>query len=323
MAVVAGIDEAGYGPILGPLVVSAAAFKVPDDTADTPLWERLSGAVCRGASRRAGRIAVGDSKKLHCRKSARPLEHLERGALASVAALSGTCPATFSELLACLAPAAREVLRRYPWYDGRRLDLPRAVTATDLSLAANSLSSALRGADTRLLTLRCEPVLTAEFNRMVAATDNKTVTLLSVTGRLLAHVWRAAPPGRLVIRVDRQGGRRRYLSFLQQVFSGCRLKVVREDADESAYLVSSDRRWAEVSFTVSADSEHLQTALASMVSKYVRELFMSLLNGFWAERVPGVAATAGYYVDGRRFYSAIGPALRELGIDERMVYRVR
>ena len=60
-----------------------------------------------------------------------------------------------------------------------------------------------------------------------------------------------------------------------------------------------------------------------MLSKYTRELMMLLLNRFWTERVPGLAATAGYYTDGRRFFGEIQEAAGRLGIDKDLLYRSR
>ena len=67
MYIYAGIDEAGYGPMFGPLLVGRAVFCVPNLEPDAPLphlWQRLSRVVCRNLSGRKGRIAVNDSKKL-------------------------------------------------------------------------------------------------------------------------------------------------------------------------------------------------------------------------------------------------------------------
>lgn len=83
-----GIDEAGYGPTLGPLCVGFAAFRVEgwDPAGGAPdLWELLDKAVCRRGRDGRGRIAVADSKKLKLSnqsKSRHPLVHLERGVLA-------------------------------------------------------------------------------------------------------------------------------------------------------------------------------------------------------------------------------------------------
>ena len=67
MLVYAGIDEAGYGPMLGPLCIGAATFILPDaDPADgaPDLWDLLSEAVCRKVSDKKKRIAINDSKVL-------------------------------------------------------------------------------------------------------------------------------------------------------------------------------------------------------------------------------------------------------------------
>ena len=93
-----GFDEAGYGPMLGPLCVGMAAFRVRGWEADghaPDLWELLSRGVCRDARDKRGRVAIADSKKLKLSnqlKTKHPLVHLERGVL-SVLAASGSTPA--------------------------------------------------------------------------------------------------------------------------------------------------------------------------------------------------------------------------------------
>src|SRR4030042_446845 len=41
MVVLAGIDEAGFGPLLGPLVVSSSAFSLPNHFLTEDLWQIL------------------------------------------------------------------------------------------------------------------------------------------------------------------------------------------------------------------------------------------------------------------------------------------
>ena len=45
MVVLVGIDEAGFGPLLGPLVVSSSTFSLPHNLLTTDLWQILRNSV--------------------------------------------------------------------------------------------------------------------------------------------------------------------------------------------------------------------------------------------------------------------------------------
>lgn len=323
MALIAGIDEAGFGPVLGPLVVSAVAFRVPDRAAEESMWRLLAGTVTKKPSKkRPVAIAVGDSKKLYNRQRADGLAHLERGVLSMLATRKSICP-SLRGMLALICPDSPALLGQYPWYAETDLPLPLCLTRTDLALSVNALRVALGRARVRLEAMRSETIFTGEFNRLVQGTRNKATAALDVTARLLMYLWRKFPDARLRVHVDRQGGRMRYLPALQRIFDGCRFKVIDESRSHSAYRISDGRRSVELSFTVDAEQQQLPVALASMTSKYLRELFMTLFNVFWARRVAELKPTAGYRTDGDRFYRQIEPAAARLGVDTQLLYRCR
>jgi ribonuclease HII len=326
LAVVAGIDEAGYGPVLGPLLVSVAAFELPEACLDADLWKLLAGTVTRKPNRRAGTLAIGDSKKLFHRKRPNALEHLERGVLA-VLATRGVRVSSLRQLLGVLSPGAADRLGDYPWYARADMALPHCISATDAALAGNALSAAMAAAGVRLTAMRSEAILVGEYNRVVRATHNKSNTLFDVNSRLFAYLWgklwQAGSPGTVRLCVDRHGGRIHYRRALQRVFNGCDFRILGESRTCSGYWISDRRRAMELRFGVEFDRLHLPVALASMVSKYLRELFMELLNRYWAAQVADLAPTAGYYADGKRFLADIDPAVGDLALDRDLLERCR
>jgi hypothetical protein len=116
MAWMIGIDEAGYGPNLGPLAVAASAWWVEEKRSEvrgqrlgeensagvsalakvgrprsstTCLYERLAKIVCRTASEH--KLAIADSKQLY--KPGGGFAQLERGVLVALRAIGEPWPA--------------------------------------------------------------------------------------------------------------------------------------------------------------------------------------------------------------------------------------
>lgn len=319
-AIVVGIDEAGYGPVLGPLVVSAVAFEMPTEDADRSLWDVLAASVTGSARPRDRRIAICDSKKLH-----RPddgIGPLERSALAMLGAWRGM-PTDLHELLKFVAPHVMADLAQYPWYREANPGLPLAADAGGARLACAALSRDAAAQGVRLAGFWSEPLLEGHYNRLVDRTRNKSVVLLGLTLRLIQLVADAHPGRDIRFLIDKQGGRGHYGAALMRAFDDAALHIVEEGADVSCYRLTRPRGAWRIDFGAKGDSLHLPVALASIVSKYLREVFMACFNGYWRTHAPAAAPTAGYYTDGHRFLREIDAEIARLGVDRRLLVRQR
>ena len=312
----AGIDEAGYGPLLGPLCVGVSAFRLPDvrDAASAPdLWSLLSAGVCRKPKDARRRIAIADSKKL---KSAgkQPTVHLERGVLAFTSHALGSDAALFEEL-GVHARASKAA----PWH-ALELPLPECHTADELAIARNVVRRAHERAGIELARFGVTALDAPAFNALYRELANKAHVNMSLVfeGVRQVELMRGDEPA--FIAVDRQGGRAGYTRELEEhVARGARVRTIAESDERSTYEVGDG---LFVSFEVEAEDRHLPVALASMGAKFVRELFMRRLNAFFAERQPGLAPTAGYVEDGRRFLAEVKPILVREAIPESEFARV-
>jgi DNA-binding transcriptional ArsR family regulator len=160
-----------------------------------------------------------------------------------------------------------------------------------------------------------------EFNRMVGSTRNKASTLFSLSAMHLDHLLRVYGEKGLVIVCDRQGGRMRYGHLLRLMFEEWSLEILTENEEGcSEYAMKRNGHRVRITFVEKAEALCLPVAVASMLSKYVREGLMRRFNAFWSDQLPGLIPTAGYYGDGSRFLRDIEEKRREMGIgDDRLV----
>src|SRR5262245_56173963 len=114
MAWIVGIDEAGYGPNLGPFVMSSVACRLPDALADADLWKVLKSVVCRRRNSKKGRIFIEDSKKVY--SPGRGLCDLERGVWAALSPWRDGRDVCLHDWLTWLSSATS--MGDEPWYGG-------------------------------------------------------------------------------------------------------------------------------------------------------------------------------------------------------------
>lgn len=319
MVILVGIDEAGFGPILGPLVVSSSTFALPHHLLTSDLWQVLRKSLSDKRKRLAGRLLVTDSKKAYSRTLG--IKHLERTVLTALKCL-GKEPATLGELLELLAPCFLEQLRDYPWYEGAGGSSLSADLA-DREIASAALTRDLASNGMELLRLRSYPLEVAHYNKMVAAVKNKADVLFTATSTLIKDAFDNSPSEELQVIVDRQGGRLRYRNNLLRMFGGMELRILRESPTASSYELQGWGKRMRIHFVVGADARFLPVSLASMVSKYIRELLMGNINRYFAGFDAGLKPTAGYWKDGLRFIQDIRTNLPHVKFDSNQLVRCR
>lgn len=306
-----GIDEAGYGPKIGPLVIGASVWLVPEELETERMLALLSPEFQSSPWQSESLfVPMGDSKAIYSDK-----RHLDSLSLAIhfLLGLQGYVCDSVSNLIHRLGAQDATRVESRPWYapspDRTALDFsPIAAALQDAGRRKlEKLGIEFRGFQIRILDEE-------EFNRVVATSGNKASALGEWSLGLLrdcisAHTGQTDGVAFASIDAccDRQGGRKRYLPLLDHAFQEHVpwFDIVEETDQSSRYRGRFGSHDLRVRFQVGGDAL-LPTAVASMLAKWVRELLMLRLNDYWREHVGAdLRPTAGYPVDAERFRAAI------------------
>jgi ribonuclease HII len=313
-----GTDEAGYGPNLGPLVISASVWRVEEPPGEVDLYARLASAVAAKADPQ--RIAIADSKTLY--KPGGTLRLLERGLLPALRLVGGAWPRDCRDVWELLDADGAGHRHALPWHADYQLPLPTAAEPDELEPLAPRLEQVLARERITLCAIRSQAVFPRQFNDACDEHGTKGAALSTFTLRLVADLLRTLEPEPALIVCDKHGGRNRYGELLRAAFPGSLIEAHGESRAESVYRWGPRSARVEIRFRAKAEA-CLPAALASMTCKYLRELSMRAFNDYWRTHIADLRPTAGYPVDARRFKAAIAPLQAALGISDRILWRER
>jgi hypothetical protein len=223
MGILIGMDEAGYGPNLGPLAVAATAWQVdeegsgfrvqgsadgepasaggqsggilvakanpkskirsPKSESAPDLYRLLRNIVAKSPSER--RVPIADSKALYT--PAAGLRHLERGLHAVLHAMEEQLDCWSAIVQYCGAdPDGRH--RQVCWPDNFDCPIPVHADTNELARLGPRFSRACETVSVRPLLIRARLVFPEQFNNLIAHFGNKATALSHVTIGLLREV---------------------------------------------------------------------------------------------------------------------------------------
>ncbi|MBI3407410.1 MAG: hypothetical protein HY040_03515 [Planctomycetes bacterium] len=313
-----GVDEAGYGPNLGPFVMSVVAFRSP--AAD--LWDSLKTAVRRHSDHEDGRVLVADSKLVH--SSGKGLQLLEScvGPFLRVAGCANYADSTLGDLLKHLSRSSHADLHAECWFHGKT-GFPVEADSAELDAQTERIQAASENAGLSFGLIQSAIVCPPRFNALIERWDSKAAVLGICLADLLGECLKTPAKEPFEVVVDKHGGRNSYSALLQHAFPDGMVLAREEGAARSIYEVRGTSRKINITFMPRAEQASFCVALASMVSKYVREALMGEFNRFWLAKTPGLKPTAGYPGDAERFFRDILPALAGLGVSKEKIWRCR
>jgi len=315
-SVLAGIDEAGLGPLLGPLVVGKSVFKLDREkyTGKIPnLWVVFKQLISKD-KKATDKIVITDSKKLHKPGKIVALEETVLSVLHSINDVEKRLSVLDFLNLVCEKDEIDRILKQ-PWFEDLSMLLPLEASSDLCKHRGHRLQNVFEDTGVKLAVLRAQIVTAHLFNGLIDKYQNKSYAHWAVVVSLIKEVLTHDLESTII--VDKQGGRDFYGEMLRQSMPDASIsahfegKTITSHSEKptdpekerkfSDYYIENSSGKHKIAFVSQGEDYSLPVALGSCVAKYVREVLMHVFNKYFRDKYPDLKPTKGYYTDGMRF----------------------
>lgn len=278
--VLLGIDENGLGPILGPLLVTGVAANVTDAGA----------AIVTKKTRGGLRARLGDSKRIVSFGDTAQGEAWARALFASLGQEAST-PARLLELALLNGPQTFRSLCPKAHKGQCWPQEPEAFVAPpEMLKKAHKDIERLARRGVSLSWARSVVVCTKQLNAESRNGFSRFDTDLLAMERLVVAA-RDASEKYMHVTCGKVGGYNRYDEHFRLLSKHLR-RTVLESRAHSTYAVP---HVGEISFVRDAEDAHMLVALASLIGKYFRDLFMARVVRYQQRALPDLPDVSGYH----------------------------
>lgn len=297
-----GIDENGLGPRLGPLVVTGAWAEL-DEAGAKQMGKKLPKKL---------REELDDSKVL---VSCRNISLGEAWARRVVERTTENCPKSPAELLQVLFLESEKSQRKLcpPSTESQCWTTSgQEFTASDEQLArVDGHITTLKKHGITLRSVKSEIVCTGRLNQLKSDGVHRFAADLHCMERLILH-FREAAREPLVATCGKVGGIGKYEPFFGPL-AGRLHTALEEGPAKSCYYFPT---LGELRFVRDADATDPLVMLASLIGKYVREILMDRIAGFYREKLDDPDLSPSGYHDPvtAKFVEQTRPLRRKLSI---------
>ena len=283
MVYLIGTDEAGYGPNLGPLVISASVWQVPDGMRSEDLFDRLGHVIVdsiaeaeKSRSAARGHCRFKNSLSFRRRSAAFGARTVGRlGAYWNINLALGARFGILWQLMSrtnfALVPGSKSTMLPFPAMALLLIGLPTLC------------GCAIRSRPKEYNCLHCGA---GRFFRKSSINcwncyGSKGALLSHLTLELIEQVnTTASQPGQSRSSATNTAGGIATHPLLAEHFPDWMIEIHGESRQQSVYRFGPAERRIEFCFRTNAE-RCLPAALASMASKYLRELAMQAFNEYW------------------------------------------
>jgi ribonuclease HII len=250
-----GIDENGYGPIMGPLVITGTCANKnvkkgwPQDIKDSKkIFVRD-----KKSYKTIEEISLALFFLLYGYFPENPEEYIEKFS-------SFKCPYSFKNNI-----CTENIPQSFLW--SIKSDTYKTIDILDRFFKKNSIN---------IIDIKSVILCPFEFNNLCTSKVKKDLINFLQFEKIIKYF--SDKSSTISILAGKIGGRNKYSQFLEETFPFWEYQVIQEKKEKSSYIFKNKDKKVNINFLKNVENQSFPACLSGIIGKYIREIIMTSIN---------------------------------------------